>query len=225
MLFRSEDVLTPDGALMLDSDEFISSKRASTLSVPSFMLDEKTVTAAEKGTATHVFMQFCSFENLKGDIEKEIDRLVKKRFILPSHASIINRNAVKKFAESDIFKEINASTDVQREYRFNIKLPASEFTANEELKKMLADEHVFVQGIIDCYFRDQNGDIILLDYKTDYVPSDIRGNEELENRFFTERHSRQLKYYKEALKLLTGKNVKRTVIYSFSLAKTIEIQP
>ena len=112
---------------------------------------------------------------------------------------------------------------LSREYRFNIKLPASDFTKNPDLKKQLKYDFVFVQGVIDCYFRDTDGKLYLLDYKTDRVPWEIRGNAEKEAAFFTERHSTQLSYYKKALERLTGETVYKTYIYSFSLGKVITL--
>jgi ATP-dependent helicase/nuclease subunit A len=194
------------------------------MKIPSFLLDEPTVTGAEKGTATHIFMQFCDFDYIeKNGIEAEIKRLAEKRFILPAHADLIDISAIRKFLKSEIYKEMRSATSTEREYRFNIKLPASDFTSNEELKRELENEFVFVQGVIDCYFRDENGNIILLDYKTDRVPMDVFGDFQKENRFFTERYSLQLKYYQSALEKLTGKRVYKTLIYSFALGRCIEL--
>ena len=116
-----------------------------------------------------------------------------------------------------------ASKQLQREYRFNIKMPASDFTADEQLKNELENEYIFVQGVIDCYFTDKNGDLILLDYKTDSVPRELRGNKTAEDDFFIERYSSQLFYYRTALNKLCGKAVSKTVIYSFALGRCVII--
>ena len=194
------------------------------MKTPSFLIDEGEVTAAEKGIATHIFMQFCEFENVvKNGIENEISRLTEKRFILKSHAEMIDRVTVKKFFDSELFTMLRNAEAVNREYRFNIKLPASDFTVNNALKEQLKDDHIFVQGVIDCYFRDADGRLYLLDYKTDRVPREIRGDSEKELAFFTERYSSQLSYYKKALEKLTGERVYKTFIYSFALGKTVTL--
>ena len=136
-------------------------------------------------------------------------------------ASLINKAAIKSFLCSDLYKEMQSSKEMNREYRFNIKFPASDFT--NENKEAYKGEFIFVQGVIDCYFYDQNGDITLVDYKTDFVPAEILGDTTAEDKFFTERHKKQLKYYRLALMHLTGKEVKRTVIYSFSLGRCVEM--
>ena len=70
-------------------------------------------------------------------------------------------------------------------------------------------ETVLIQGIIDVFFEEEDG-IVLLDYKTDAVSS----MEELWNRYET-----QLDYYQEAVQKLLGKPVKERILYSFHLER------
>ena len=60
----------------------------------------------------------------------------------------------------------------------------------------------------------KNGDIILLDYKTDRVEK----AEELIKRYHA-----QLDYYQQALEQITGGKVKARFIYSFALQAEIEV--
>ena len=222
------DEMAEDNENSASGDEKTKDKNKSkpTLAVPSFMLEnsDKTATGAEKGTATHIFMQFCDYGALtENTLEDEISRLVDKHFMLKAQADLINRYTLKRFISSDIFKEIRASSSIEKEFRFNIKLPASEFTGKTIYKEALKDELIFVQGVIDCYFRDENGDITLVDYKTDLIPEDKRTDTASEDAYLKNKYETQLEYYKRALELLTGQRVKRTVIYSFSLGRCIEI--
>ena len=66
-----------------------------------------------------------------------------------------------------------------------------------------------IQGIIDVYFEEEDG-LVLLDYKTDAVP-------DLE--MLWQRYETQLDYYQEALERLTGKKVKERILYSFHLGQ------
>ena len=68
-------------------------------------------------------------------------------------------------------------------------------------------ETVLIQGIIDVFFEEEDG-IVLLDYKTDAIFS----MKELWNRYET-----QLDYYQEAVQKLSGKPVKERILYSFHL--------
>lgn len=74
-------------------------------------------------------------------------------------------------------------------------------------------ELILVQGIIDAYFEEEDG-LVVLDYKTDRV----RKAEEL-----VEKYQEQLRYYAKALEQMTGKKVKEKIIYAFSLGKEIRI--
>ncbi len=79
-----------------------------------------------------------------------------------------------------------------------MKVPAVEIYKELD-KEIYKDEKLMIQGIIDCYFEEEEG-LVLLDYKTDYV-NDI---EEIKNRYKI-----QIKYYEEALKRNNRKNCKR----------------
>ncbi|MBO7374944.1 MAG: PD-(D/E)XK nuclease family protein, partial [Lachnospiraceae bacterium] len=70
-----------------------------------------------------------------------------------------------------------------------------------------------VQGVIDVYF-EENGKLVLMDYKTDKVDS----ADELIIRYKT-----QLDYYSEALSRLEKKEVAEIYIYSFSLEEVIRV--
>ena len=70
-----------------------------------------------------------------------------------------------------------------------------------------------VRGIIDAYF-EENGEIVLLDYKTDFV------NDENKEKVIS-RYEKQLELYSEALEKLTGKRVKEKCIYLFGIDEAI----
>ncbi|MBQ7906585.1 MAG: UvrD-helicase domain-containing protein [Clostridia bacterium] len=184
--------------------------------VPKFMSkDDPEITAAEKGTATHVFMQFCDFSSLeKIGFKKELERLVEDKFIDEKTAQLINEDHIEKFRGSSLLKEIIKSKRVKREFRFNLMLSAEEFTADPELKT----ENVLVQGVVDCLFEDENGNLVLVDYKTDKVTMDNYVE------VLTKRHETQLKYYKRACQLMFDKPISRVIIYSVPLAKNVELR-
>ena len=100
-----------------------------------------------------------------------------------------------------------------------MKLPAREFTGDTELSEKLSDEELLIQGVIDCVFEAENGDIVLCDYKTDRVPKD-RGEA---RAMLTERHKNQLGYYKQVCAKMFGKPPARVCIYSLALGESIEI--
>ena len=68
---------------------------------------------------------------------------------------------------------------------------------------------------MDCYFEDGDG-ITVIDFKTDHVFGSA-----LEER--AGEYRPQLEAYAKALEEITGKKVKRRVLYFFSQGKTVEI--
>ena len=193
-----------------------------TMTVPNFLLREKdeTVTAAQKGTAMHTFMQFCDFDRvLKNGVSAEIDYLASKRFIFEADKEKMDVRRLEAFFQSTLAEQIMASDEVFREKRFMIKFPANLFT--EDSSDIPENEKILVQGVIDCAFIDGNGELILVDYKTDFFSKGT-------SRAFVEktlraRHSRQLGYYKLACETMFGKLPAHTYIYSFALNDTVEI--
>ena len=93
-------------------------------------------------------------------------------------------------------------------------LDASEFSTDP----MLKGERVLVQGVTDCIYENNDGELILVDYKTDSVTP------ENYESVLKERHSSQLSYYKKACELMFERPLSKVLIYSVPLAKTVEIK-
>lgn len=202
------------------AEVLIRSEQASFDRVPLFMQGEVAAGGAERGTATHLFMQFCDFERVEREgVEEEIRRLCEKRFITDAIASLVDRRYLEGFFRSDLFKRIRAAKRVLREERFNVRLPASDFTLDDEKKTVLAGEYVLVQGVVDCLLVEADSSLVLIDYKTDRTPKDRKAAEAM----LRERYRDQLTYYRKALEILYGVPVKETLIYSFSLNDTLSV--
>ena len=192
--------------------------------VPEQLNSAKKATAAECGTATHAFLQFCDFDKvLVHGVESEIYRLKLDRFIPSRYADIINKNWLKSFFESDLFKKIRSAKRVWREQRFNIFLPASDFTQDEEKSELLSGETIAVQGVIDIFFEDENGNIVLCDYKTDYLTKEELKDPCLASKKLNKRHAEQLSYCAKAIEAILGHTPDDTVIYSLPLGKSVKV--
>ena len=102
--------------------------------------------------------------------------------------------AVCKVRYRKAVREADGKQRLWREQPFVLGIDARELYPEEE-----DGELILVQGIIDAYFEEPDG-LVVLDYKTDKV----RRKEEL-----AERYQEQLRYYAKALEQMTGKKVKR----------------
>ena len=177
----------------------------------------KALDAAERGTATHEFLQFCDFERAASNLDAELERLIDRRFLPPDAREAIRHDELSKFFTSDLYKALKQASEIHRETRFNVFLPADSFTANAELKRELAGEKLLVQGVIDLFFTDAEGRLVLCDYKTDRIPREVGRDPDRAAEFLFARHGTQLSYYKKALKELCGKEPEQTLIYSLPL--------
>ena len=193
--------------------------------IPESLHDKEKISAAEKGTATHAFLQFCDFERVASHgIENEVARLCDERFIAPKYAEIINQNQLAVFFKSSLYERISKAKRIWREQRFNIFLPASEFTRDARKAELLKDETIAVQGVIDIFFEDADGKIVLCDYKTDYLTKDELANPEIAAKSLNKKHADQLSYYAKAIAEMLGKAPDETIIYSLPLGGHIEVK-
>ncbi len=205
-----------------DTGEMLSEDMDVAMTVPNFLLreEDENITAAQKGTAMHTFMQFCDFERvLQNGVRAEIEYLANKKFIFESDKEKMDVRRLEAFFRSDLAKKIMSSSDVFREKRFMIKFPAHLFT--EDGAGIPENEKILVQGVIDCAFLDENGELILVDYKTDFFREGTP--RAFVEKTLKERHGRQLGYYKLACETLFGKLPAHTYVYSFALNDTVQI--
>lgn len=182
------------------------------------------LTSAQKGTATHLFLQFCDFERTyRSSVRDEAARLAEQRFLPRALAAQINIAQLEKFFHSDFYDSLSRAKQVWREKRFYLRLPAADFTADTEYARELAGEYLVIQGVIDLFFEDATGKIILCDYKTDALSAEEMHDIRLARAKLSKRHSRQLSYYARALTAILGRAPDRTVIYSLPLGREIDI--
>ena len=185
------------------------------LPIPKFIQSNKEIkiTSAEKGTLIHLCMQ--KLDVLKAEysyeeIKELIQKLVFQKTITLKEAEAIPINKVYQFTKSNIWKEMTQAKEVQREKPFYIHIPAKEIYQED------VQENLIVQGIIDLYYVTRNNELILVDFKTDYV-------ENGEEQKLVQKYKTQLEMYKKALEISKEKRVDNIYIYSTWLEKEIRI--
>ena len=186
--------------------------------------DPDTGDSAKRGTATHCFLQFCDFrETKKNGARAELDRLTRDRFLSPDTAALCRVEELDRFFESDLFDELCRAEEIYREQRFNIFLPASKFTEDEEFRAAIGNEQVLVQGVIDVFFIDRDGKIVLCDYKTDRLSKEELTDDTALIHKMRERHGEQLSYYALAIEQLLGRKPDRILIYATAAGRAVEL--
>ena len=181
--------------------------------IPNFMKNEEQekLTGARKGTLLHLCMQKLEIgkDYELSDIKELVNSLKDREIITQLEAENININAILKFTKSNIWEELKNAKKVHREEPFYMTIPA------KEIYKKDVGEKILVQGVIDLYYIDKNNNLVLLDYKTDYLEN---GAEEL-----IQKYDSQLQLYKKALEDALNRKVDKIYIYSTYLGKEIKI--
>ena len=184
------------------------------LSKPKFLDKDEDVklTGAQKGTLIHMCMQ-----RLQPDVEynkEKISQMVEKMqldgIINQKEREAINQYKILQFTKSNIWNELKNAKTIFKERPFYIEVNAKDINAGDN------EDFILVQGIIDLYYINANDELVLVDYKTDFV---LEGEE---NKL-VEKYKKQLELYKSALENALNKKVTRTIIYSVYLSKEIEI--
>ena len=194
------------------------------LEIEEYFNSRSRTTSADKGTATHLFLQFCDFENAeKKGVREELSRLVESKFISTQVAELIDLRQLEGFFESRFYSILKSAKKTYREQRFNILLPASHFTQDESFKADIDGEEILVQGVIDLFFEDENGNVILCDYKTDHLTAEELQSESLVAAKMKARHGKQLEYYAMAIERFIGRRPNTILIYSLPFGEAVEI--
>ena len=182
-------------------------------SKPKFMLDESEKPANEIGTLYHLIMSELDIDKISKNgtdiIDAEIQRIVYDGKMSESDTKYIDTDKIKDFFKSDIGLRMMKSCNINREKPFQINISAKEY--DPSLSDNSASDTVILQGIIDCFFEESDG-FVLLDYKTDKVKN---GADEIKKRY-----SKQLELYKKAIEELTKKPVKECYLYLFDTGET-----
>ena len=171
--------------------------------------EEDVLTGAQWGTLMHEAMQWLPLaQYTQASLTKELDALVMKGTFTEEERNLLSDTSLYKFFSSDLGKRLVNAKRIERE------LPFSMLFEGKRVYDTLEDsENLFLQGIIDTAF-EEDGEWVLVDYKTDRVKS----GEDL-----IKRYKIQMDLYKEALQRLTGMPVKACYIYSFRLHDEIII--
>lgn len=180
---------------------------------PNFLRQDTGLSAAERGSVMHLFMQHLDFKlDLTRDIlEHKITQMVHSELLTLEQADSVDIEAVMAFLASPLAKRITKAVQVRKELPFTMALPAGQVFS--DVSGDFA-EGVIVQGVLDCLVDEGDG-FVLIDYKTDAVNE---GNIQQA----AARYSGQLNLYTRAVETILQKPVKEKYLYFFSLGREIQ---
>lgn len=181
--------------------------------IPQFLKEEEELSGASRGTAYHRLLELLDFaEDYDGVLLKEaMERLRSEGKLTQDMADCIRPGDILRFLDSSAGRRMRNASVKQKLYK------EQPFVLGVDAREMYPDEAegelILVQGIIDVYFEEEDG-LVVLDYKTDKAKSGVE---------LREKYHAQLDYYARALEQVTGKHVKEKIIYSFTLQEEIEV--
>lgn len=187
--------------------------------VPKFAGGEaKASPGAARGVAMHRAIEQLPVELLAGsraiagELAAQVGALTRSGRLSEEMAGLLQMDKLARFYCSELacrMKRAALRGELKREQPFVMGRRADEIEGDG------SDTMVLIQGIIDAFFVE-DGEIVLLDYKTDAVKSE----EELARRY-----GRQMDLYEKALEGNLGRRVKEKLIYSFALERTVVLRP
>ena len=182
----------------------------------------KRASPAERGTATHLFLQHCDFVRLaEHGVAREIERLTESGFLSARAGELLHREQLDRFCQSELFRLLTQQgVSVWRELHFDRFIPYARLTQSQALAEQLRDYALYVQGSLDLLIRQSDGTLWLCDYKTDRIRS--ADESEIRAQLLAD-HADQLEIYADAVKGLFGRRPDHILIYSLPLGKAVEL--
>ncbi len=174
---------------------------------------QRPLTPAQRGTALHMVMQYLNYDRTHdlGEISEEIARLVTGRYITPQQGEAVNPADILAFFRSGLGARLRRSNRVEREFKFSLLAPAADYYPEAE-----AGEEVLLQGVVDCWFAEEDGTVTVVDFKTDRVDEQTVGRR-------AEDYRPQLDAYTRALSQAAGVSVKRRYLWFFNVGHEVEL--
>ena len=180
--------------------------------LPEFLKGKQEAKATDRGTLYHRVLELLPLlqDPTWNSVKAGLDGLVRQGRLKEEEAAQISVRRLLAFYKSPVAARMRAAQSrggLYQEQPFVFALPA------DEILKKDSREPILIQGIIDVFFEEEDG-LVVLDYKTDYVPD--HPEETLRQRYGT-----QLAFYGQALEEITGKPVKEKIMFSLYLGREI----
>ena len=179
------------------------------LSQPKFRQQDRGLTPAERGTATHLVLQYLDLRN--PNVPEQVAALRLRAKLTPEQAAAVDIRALERFLSSPLAEEMRRAATMEREYRFTVLMDARDYDGMS-----IGGDEILLQGVVDCWFETPDG-LTVVDFKTDRVFTE----EELTER--AELYRGQLSAYTLALERVLERPVTRRVLYFLSVGRAVEV--
>lgn len=187
---------------------------------PQFM-QEQIITPQEKGTAMHMVMQHLDLftEPTREAITEQVLRLEARELLTPEEAKSIDIAAIVSFLKTEIAERMRKAHWLKREVPFSLALSPREIYPDW----VGDDDLVFIQGIIDCLFEDEDG-LFLLDYKTDQITGRFPRGFASAKPVLLKRYRTQIHLYRKAVETILERKLKASYLYFFDGSHLLKVE-
>ena len=186
-------------------------RAARTFRRPDIALAARRLTAAERGTATHLALRYLELGALTTPeaAREAVDRLAAAGKLSAREAAAVDAAGLCRFALSPLGRRITAAPRVLREFPFALLCPAERFFPGAQ------GEELLLQGVVDCCLIEPDGAVIV-DYKTDRIAPEAAPER-------AKRYAAQLETYAWAVSRITGLAVKAKIVYFLQPGEAVEL--
>lgn len=186
-------------------------RAARTFRRPDIALAARRLTAAERGTATHLALRYLELGALTTPeaAREAVNRLAAAGKLSAREAAAVDAAGLCRFALSPLGRRITAAPRVLREFPFALLCPAERFFPGAE------GEELLLQGVVDCCLIEPDGAVIV-DYKTDRIAPEAAPER-------AKRYAAQLETYAWAVSRITGLAVKAKIVYFLQPGEAVEL--
>ncbi len=178
---------------------------------PRFLQARETLNAAERGSAVHVVMQRVNLQDAltEDSLRVQINQLTARHILTEAQAEAVDTAAIAAFFRTKLGRRLGKAEEVWRELNFSMMVDAN------RLYPEITGEQIFVQGVIDCLFRDAAG-TVLIDYKTDQAGTGIAPERQ-------QAYRQQITIYAEAATQLLRHPVTEAYLYFLATQELIKL--
>ncbi len=171
------------------------------------------LSGAERGTVVHFVMSAADPRRINSadDVRALADRLVRDKCITASQAKAVDAQKIYGFFASKLGERMRCAKRLEREFSFYTKARL------DDIYKNGMQGEILLQGTMDCFFVEDDGRVVLIDFKTDRAAT--RQAAELAAK----RYSVQMKYYRQALREILEKSVDECYLYFLDCGEAIMV--
>lgn len=171
------------------------------------------ITGAERGTVVHFVMQQanpCGISSV-ADVEELIAKMVQRNVISEGQAKAVDANGIFAFFDSSLGRRMKSAKRLEREFSFYTTASIDEIYQNGQ------EGEILLQGTMDCFFEEEDGRLVLIDFKTD------RARDKADVGRLAQKYNVQMKYYKKALKEIMQREVDECYLYFLDAGEMVEM--